>query len=209
MRTPPPVSVRLGPEPAWQTVCAGLSGLAAACLTLWVALHAASWIGHALWTDGSWWPLDLLVLSFWAPPVLLGIAAGWVGRRYATVEPLQLAWTGQAWQARAVMEGTSPSHSISGQAENDAASVPTDCNAPGVLALWRGCEPTLMIDLGSWILLRLRVPSDGSLRTLSLSWRAVSASQMDPWSWHGLRVALHCARSSAAGDRGADPAALT
>ena len=209
MRTPPPVSVRLGTQPAWESVCAGLSGLSAACLALWVAMHAASWIGYALWTDGSWWPLDLLVLSFWVPPVLLGITAGWVGRRYAKVEPLQLAWTGQTWQARPVMDGISPNHATSVQAANGATRMQTDCSEPGALALWRGCEPTLMIDLGGWILLRLRFQSDGSIRTSGLSWRAVSASQMDPWSWHGLRVALHCARSSAAGDRGADPATLT
>ena len=208
MRTPPPVSVRLGPEPAWQAVCAGLSGLAAVCLTLWVALHAASWLGHALWTDGSWWPLDLLVLSYWVPPVLLGIAAGWVGRRYAKVEPLQLAWTGQAWQARTVGDDAS-AHAAADQAANGEASAPADRIDPEGFGPWMLCEPALMIDLGGWMLLRVRFPSDGSIQASGLSWRAVSASQMDPWSWHGLRVALHCARSSAAGDRGADPAALT
>ena len=125
------------------------------------------------------------------------------------MEPLELPWTGQTGQARPVKNGTRPEHATSVQDANVAILMQTDCSEPGALALWRGCEPTLMIDLGSWMLLRLRFQSDGSIRTSGLSWRAVSAAQMDPWSWHGLRVALHCARPSAAGDRGADLAALT
>ena len=209
MRTPPPVSVRLGPEPTWEAVCAGLSGLAAACLALWVALHAASWLGQARLTDGPWWPLDLSAVSHGVSPVLLGIAGAWVGRRYAKVRPLQLAWTGQAWQARKVCDDALAHAAAADQAAKGEAPAPAERFGPEGFGPWMLCEPTLMIDLGSWILMRVRVSSDGSLRTSGLSWRAVSASQMDPWSWHGLRVALHCARASAAGDPGADPAALT
>ena len=209
MRTPPPVSVRLGPEPAWEAVCACLSGLTGACLGLWLAHHALSLLPQAVRSSSSASLAEILVLSSWLAPLLLGIATAWVGWRYAKVDPLQLAWTGLTWQARPVSDCASADDAASDQASIQDASAPVGCIESGVLGPWQTCEPTLMIDLGGWMLLRLRLPGHGWLQASGMSWRAVSASQLGPWSWHGLRVALHCARTGASEYRDSDPAALS
>jgi len=52
--------------------------------------------------------------------------------------------------------------------------------------------PTITLDLGGWLLLRLRtgpVVAAGALGLRPPSWLAVSAHEAGP-SWHGLRVAL-------------------
>jgi len=199
MRTPPPVHIRLGRDLSWQAVSTALAGLAGACLGWWMVLHAAPLFGYTLWSGSLWALSDLPVGWFSLVPLSLGLAAGWAGWRWARAEPLQLAWTGHVWQARPVCDGISGADPAVDQVEYISGSeLMHGIEAPPG-APWRACEPALMIDLGAWMLLRLRWPGDGSTQRQGEVWLAVAASQVDPWSWHGLRVALHCARSSAPG----------
>jgi len=151
-------------------------------------------------TSGSLWRLsELPVVWFTLVPLSLGLAAGRAGWRSAKVEPMQLTWTGQVWQARPVSDEFSDAGPAVGQVGCLSGSELMHGIESPVCAPWRACEPALMIDLGAWILLRLRWPDYGSPQRTGEVWLSVPASQVDPWSWHGLRVALHCARSSAQG----------
>jgi hypothetical protein len=199
MRTPPPVHIPLGRDLFWEAACAALPVLAGFCLVWWIVLHAAPLVGYTPWSGSLWRPSDLTVGWFALVPMLLGWAAGWAGWRWARVEPLQLAWTGQVWQARPVCDGISGTDPAFHQVGCLGVSAPNRGIEAQAGAPWGACEPALMIDLDAWMLLRLRWPYDGSPKRKGEVWRAVSASQVDPWSWHGLRVALHCARLSAAG----------
>jgi hypothetical protein len=199
MRTPPPVHIRLGRDPLWQAVSTALTGLAGVCLGWWMVLHAAPLLGYTPWSGSLWGLSDLPVVWFTLVPLALGLAASWAGWRWARVESLQLAWTGQIWQARRVCDGISAADPAFHQVGYLGVSAPSRGIEAPAGAPWRACEPALMIDLGAWMLLRLRWPDDGSPHRKGEVWRAVSASQVDPWSWHGLRVALHCARSGAPG----------
>lgn len=199
MRKPPPVHVRLGRDLGWQAASSALAGLAGVCLGWWMVLQAVPLLGYTPLSGNLWRLSELPVVWFTLVPLSLGWAAGWAGWRWAWVEPLQLAWTGQVWQARRVCDGVSGAHPAVDQVKYMSGSelmhgIEAPAGAP-----WRACEPALMIDLGAWMLLRLRWPDDGSPQRTGEVWWAVSASQVDPWSWHGLRVALHCARSSAPG----------
>lgn len=199
MRTPPPVHIRLGRDLIWQAASAALSGLSGACLGWWIVLHTAPLLGYIPWSGGLWRLPDLPVVWFSLVPLSLGWASGWTGWRWVRVEPLQLAWTGQAWQARPVRDGIGGAD----PAVDQVGALTRSELIRGIEAPpgtpWRACEPVLMIDLGAWMLLRLRWQGHGSHQHSAVVWRAVSASQVDPWSWHGLRVALHCARSGASG----------
>lgn len=219
MRTPPPVSALLEQDRLWQWACAGLSGLAGVCLGVWLTQHSSTWFDQPL--------CRLLLASFasvcalwpWVLPVLLGGAAGVAAWRYAGVERLVMRWTGSEWQAWVPEDASS-----TGGAPPDHAQLAvgqplwqTGVSHPGASRMVNGfpdssaltCEPALMIDLGQWMLLHLRFPDQNPRRPSRSSWHAVSASQMDPWSWHGLRVALHCARSLHAVGVQARPAVAT
>lgn len=197
MRTPPPVHIRLGCDPLWQAGSAALSALAGACLGWWMVLHAAPVFGYTSLSSSLWGRSDLSVVWFALVLLSLGWAAGGAGWRWARVEPLQLVWTGQVWQARLVRDDIGGADPAVHQVVCLSASAPSYGVEAPTGAPWRACEPALMIDLGAWMLLRLRWPGDGSPPRSGAVWRAVSASQVDPWSWHGFRVALHCARSGA------------
>jgi hypothetical protein len=77
---------------------------------------------------------------------------------------------------------------------------------PGLPVAEEDCEPTVMVDLGTWMLLRLALPgAPGRWHFLSrlfsgpsYQWVAVSHFSIAP-SWHGLRVALYGARSDKPG----------
>ena len=199
MRTPPPVSALLEQDRHWQWVCAGLSGLAGVCLGVWLVLHGAALFDPPSCTqfqassagDCMRWP--------WMSAVLLGVLAGAVAWRRAGAQALLLTWTGSQWQARSVegalnSEGARPDgHTLSISAYGPTSAL--------------SCDPALMIDLGHWMLLRLNFPSQTRYGAMRPSWRAVSASGMDPWSWHGLRIALHCARPTTTADVPGTPVA--
>lgn len=192
MRTPPPVSALLEQDRLWQGACAALSGLAGVCLGVWLALHGAALFDPPSCTRLSASLAEDCALWTWVLPVLLGVVAGEAAWRPAGAQALVLGWTGNQWQAQ-LLEGTLSA----------GGAVPA-CNplsiSERVPASTVACEPALMIDLGHWMLLRLKFPSLAPGQAVRASWHALSASRMDPWSWHGLRIALHCARSTTAAD---------
>lgn len=109
---------------------------------------------------------------------IAGVAAAgtWrLGRSAAA----RLAWTGQAWRLWTSAPPTEP----------------TD-PAFGCTASSQACAPQVMLDLGTWMLLRLG--ARGGLG--GPAWVAVSARGVGP-SWHGLRVALYCAPSEPADEQ--------
>lgn len=197
MRTPPPVSALLEQDRLWQWACAGLTGLAGVCLGVWLVLHGSTFLDQPLCTVSPASTARVCGLWPWALPALLGSAAAVAAWRHAAAEALVLAWTGSRWQVRSLEPGLSSEGAL---LDRHPLSSSGRLPAPAV-----SCVPALMIDLGHWMLLRLQVPGLAAGKAPRPMWRAVSATRMDPWSWHGLRIALHCARSETAVDAQGGP----
>ncbi len=107
-------------------------------------------------------------------PVVAGLLGGRLARRLLPADPGRLRWDGALWWLES--------------ADASAGSAPPDQPLR---------EVSLQLDLGPWLLLRLRIGA-GPLR-----W-AVLEQADDGLAWHGLLVALaaHAGRGDAAGPRG-------
>lgn len=177
MRTAPPVVVSLRPEPAWRVASAAL-----ACLTA-VSLGAWAWL--LINATASLSALGLVTVG------ALALAVGAVAWGQGHGGPFRLAWTGQEWR---VWPSTGEARRVLGAWPGlpDASRVDHHTGLPGDPAdPSHPCSPGVMIDLGSWMLLRL-----GVRRGLGCpDWVAVSAGELG-LAWHGLRVALYCAPPS-------------
>ncbi len=127
------------------------------------------------------------LVTVWA----LALAAGAVAWHQGPDVPVRLAWTGQEWRA-APWPGEARGVLGVWRDTRGADLVDHHSGLPGDPAdLSHPCVPGVMIDLGSWMLLRL-----GVRRGLGCpDWVAVSAGELG-LAWHGLRVALYCAAPS-------------
>ena len=114
--------------------------------------------------------------SAWAAVLGLALAASFGAWRYGASPVSRLEWTGREWRLRPWL-----------QAAPDALPAPSAHHA-ALLGSARPCAPMVMIDLGSWVLVRL----DTRRGIASRDWVAISQRLVGP-SWHGLRVALYCA----------------
>ncbi|MEI6025757.1 MAG: hypothetical protein WCT47_03575 [Betaproteobacteria bacterium] len=160
VRTPPPAAVDLGPEPIWRAFAAVLWTLAVGTV--------ASWLVQRLGIGGA--------PSAWAAVLGLALAASFGVWRRGAALVLRLEWTGREWRLRPWLQA--PPDALPAQSAHCAA----------LLGAARPCAPMVMIDLGSWMLLRL----DPQRGAASPDWVAVSQRLVGS-SWHGLRVALYCA----------------
>ena len=124
-----------------------------------VALFALAAAALGAWTQAPDWGVGLAVLA--------GAAAG-----ACLARPLRarLAWDGAQWQLQFEPPGRGP-----GRAPGPG---------PGLQATGASVQATL--DLGGWMLLKLRPPG-GRVR-----WLGVSRVSAGP-AWHLLRAAVYCA----------------
>ena len=133
------------------------------------ALHAATGAVLGAWLLAS---VDAPIPPLGAAVGLLAaaVAAGLIGlrlaRRTLPVTSQRLRWDGQRWALFSASAAT---------ASLRAASAPAVAQPLG--------ELSVALDLGPWLLLRLRI--DGGARRWAVLRRQVAAAQ-----WHGLQLAL-------------------
>jgi hypothetical protein len=166
-RTAPAVAVELGPEPAWRACCTVLWALTAAMVAVWLSQRWGLAPGPVLCA------------------VCLGLAlvSGGIGWRMSGAPAARLEWTGRDWRLRQRMQASARAGLIE---EGGVAADPVDAELGPRLA----CAPEVMIDLGTWMLLRLGVPGRSRWSVRFSGWVAVSQRRVGR-SWHGLRVALY------------------
>ena len=127
----------------------------------WRAVQQALYVS----TAGS---LGFWALSWWVGPGALSVLgsagamwAAWIGAsRFDRRLPQRLVWNGTAWSA----------------------------DGPGVEPVTGHAQ--LMIDLGSWVLVRVDAQAASRLRGPRPRWLPLRRGD-NPGVWHGLRVALH------------------
>jgi hypothetical protein len=130
----------------------------------------ASWLVQRLGIGGA--------PSAWAAVLGLALAASFGVWRRGAALVLRLEWTGREWRLRPWLQA--PPDALPAQSAHCAA----------LLGAARPCAPMVMIDLGSWMLLRLEAADKADRWWPSFQWLAVSQRLVGP-SWHGLRVALY------------------
>ena len=155
MRAPPPVHIDVVGDPAWRAIQAALAAAAMVVPLAWAASWAAPMASGAVWGIPPWAATGLATF--------VGAFVGaWRWRRLREVQrPPRLRWDGQEWSL------ASPGASMLGGAPPES---------------FRG-DAALMIDLGGWMLVRLR---DGNART---TWVALRHTD-DAAGWCALRGAL-------------------
>lgn len=120
-------------------------------------LWAAALAASLFWLLQGWGVDQLEVAR--APVLAVVVGVAWGAWRHAGVPRGRLEWSGQEWSWRLLALPEQPA---------------------------QPCAPRVMIDLGSWMLLRLGVLHAGA----GPDWVAVSRPQVGA-AWHGLRVALY------------------
>jgi hypothetical protein len=173
-RSAPPVAVDLGPEPAWRSCGALLWALSAAVAAVW---------------QGQLWGLAQAPAA-WAACLGVAFVAGGVGWHLAGAPMARLEWTGREWRLGRRVQAPDQG------GRHEAASAPRDLADTGSGA-GQACAVEVTIDLGTWMLLRLRVAGQSRRSLLSPDWVAVSQRRVG-LAWHGLRVALYATPASAA-----------
>ncbi|HMW22271.1 MAG TPA: hypothetical protein PKC59_02455 [Burkholderiaceae bacterium] len=142
--------------------------LAAPTCRLWRHTVLAAWLTSgtvlAAWLLTAWWWLDLDAPK--AVAAGLATALWFLSRPTQPALRIDLSWDGQGWWAVAPL-------SARGEA------LP--------------CSVSVAIDLGVWLLLRLRPLAEGPSWRRPVHWVALSESAVGP-NWHGLRCALYSAR---------------
>ncbi|MDT7834518.1 hypothetical protein [Aquabacterium sp. OR-4] len=161
MRAAPAVEAPLADGRTERAAIVLLHLIAAGALIAWAATWRSAWQAQLSGPDaGRWWPA--LAAAAW----LLG--AAWLGRwqacRCLPGTAQGLGWTGQYWTC--LMSG-----------------VPAQASTP--LPVHRLASVAVQLDLGPWLLLRLRPLAAHPPVCWAVARRAAAGSH-----WHGLRVAL-------------------